>query len=471
MLFKFPFNRVVSGDKLIYYFICSIAFFIFYQQVFVINIGASFKIYEFIALVLLVGFCLTKQPKIYSRYSLILFFFFVIIPTLSYIFYLFNTEKELYYVRFPEAMASFRTNIYLAPTILLLYYYFNWVTFNYIVSSKTVYINKRKVIRIFIISGTLIAIYNFYAFIFIKSLGFPDLIPSFLDFRNSPTQATGRFCGFSDEPGTYIVLQTWIVYYLFFYQQVLKFKHILLWRIINGVALLMTFSSMLIPVVLIGGVAFYLKAKLKSRLIFIVIVFILVHISVKVISHYNLNSLFYYVIVEKVSNYFSPPDNTLDSGAYRSFTTRLGIKIFEEYPVLGCGGGASCFFIWKNENKVGIKQWKEVLSPTSYPQNCYSKVLAELGIVGATTLIVFFIFFLVKCWKYRKINSLCKTSFWGTLCIMVIMNSVYPETSLYLWFNIALAANELFFIERRKLEEKNTSENELSSYPLRLSEN
>lgn len=465
MLFKFPFNKLISEEKLIFYLICFFTFFIFYQQVFVINIGASFKIYEFIALVLLISFCLTKRPKIYSKYSFILFLFFVIIPTFSYIYYLFNTDKELYYIRFPEAMDSFRTNIYLAPTIILLYYYFNWVTFNYIVSSKLVYINKKKIIRLFVISGTLIAIYNFYAFVFIKSFGFPDLIPPFLDFRNSPTQVTGRFCGFSDEPGTYIVLQTWVVYYLFFYQHILNLKHILLLRVINGVALLMTFSSMLVPVILIGGLAFYLKAKLKSKLIFIVFIFIFVHISVKVISHYNLNGLFYYVIVEKVSNYFSPPDNTLDSGAYRSFTTRLGIKIFEEYPVLGCGGGASCFFIWKNENKVGIKQWKEVLSSTSYPQNCYSKVLAELGIIGGGTLIIFYVFFLIKCWRYRKKNALCVTSFWGTLCIIVILNSVYPETSMYLWFNIALAANELFFIEKKKTE-KSISENEYSSYRL-----
>ena len=437
--------------QFIYYMICCMAFFLFYQQVFVINIGASFKIYEFIAFVLLLGFCFAKHFKIYSVHSVILFLLFVVVPTFSYIYYLFNADKELYYIRFPDAITSFRTNIYLAPTILLLYYYFNWVTFNYIVSSKLVYINKRKIIRIFIVSGTLIAIYNFYALIFIKLFGFPDLIPDFLDFRNSPTQVSGRFCGFSDEPGTYIVLQTWVVYYLFFYQRILNLKHILLLRIINVVALLMTFSSMLIPLVLIGCIAFFLKAKLKSRLIFIFVVFILVNVSVKLISHYNLNNLFYYVVVEKVSNYFSPPDNTLDSGAYRSFTTRLGMKIFEEYPVLGCGGGASCFFIWKNENKVGIKQWQEVLSSTSYPQNCYSKVFAELGILGGILLITFFVFILIKCWKYRKINSLCNTSFWGTLCIMVIMNSVYPETSLYLWFNIALVANELFFIEKMKI--------------------
>lgn len=442
-------------QKTIYKLIYILGFFIFYQQVFVVNIGASLKIYELIALILLILFCFKDRPKIYGGVSLILFFLFVIIPTLSYIMYLFDADKELYYNRFPEGYKSLRTHVYLAPTILLLYYYFNWVTINYIISSNTVYENKTKVIRCFVISATVVCFYNFYSYIFMMRFGFPDLIPGFLDFRNSPTHVTGRFCGFSVEPGTYIVLQTWTVYYLFFYQSFLKFKHIVFLRVVNVVSLLMTLSSMLVPAILLLLLCMlqYYKFDMKKKVVGSVLLVLFIVSLVKIVTYYNLENLIHYVTVEKITNYVSESDNTLDSGTYRNYTARLGMTIFKDNPILGSGGGTSCFYMWRNEKNMGIKFWGERLSPTSYPQNSYVKVLAELGIVGFTFLLLFLGRTLKVCWKYRKENVLCNTSFYGTLFIIVVMFSVYPETSLFLWFNIALALNEVYHLSKNKHKE------------------
>lgn len=443
-------NLSFSIERLIYILILCISVSIFYQQVFVVNIGASLKIYEIISLFLLVLFICKDRPKIYGFCSLIIFLLFVVIPSISYIMYLFNADKELYYLRFPEGRTSFRTNIYLAPTLLLVYYYFCWVVINYIISSRLVYQNKEKVIRAFVISATIISLYNLYSFILVMKLGFPDLIPSFLDYRNSPTHVTGRFCGFSDEPGTYIILQTWTVYYLYFYQSHLKLRHISFFRIVNTIALIMTLSSMVLPALLLMCIPLYRKLHIKKKIEVSIASLFFVLGLMKIISHYNLESFVHYIVVEKTTNYVSNPDNTLDSGAYRNFTSRLGMKIFKENPIIGCGGGTSCFFLWKNEKKMGIKEWGERLSATSYPQNCYVKVLAELGITGFIFLLLFLGLVLKKCWRYRKTSSLCNVSLLGTLFIVLVLMAVYPETSLFLWFNIALAMNEVYFLSKNE---------------------
>lgn len=439
------YKTAYSLNEIVYYLICIIAFTIFYQQVFVINLGASLKIYEIIAILLLLIYIFKDKMTIRSKLSLYLFFFFCVTPTISYFLYLFNTDKELYYNRFPEAVLSLRTNIYIAPTLLLIYYYFNWIVFNYIASSELIYMNKRKIIRVFIISGSLVSIYNFYAYIFIRHFGFPELIPSFGDFRNASTQITGRFCGFSDEPGSYIVLQTWVVYYLLFCQDILRFKRIWFLRIINILSLLMTFSSMLVPSILIISFMIFRKVKLRYKFLVLIAIVSLCYGVRRIVLNYDAENVIKYIFVEKITNYISGSDNTLDSGAYRNLTAKLGLEVFKDYPIVGCGGGTSCFFLWSHENNMGIRTWGETLTSTTYPQNCYAKILAELGVVGFIFFFIYFILFLRKC-KKNLSNSICNVGFYGTITTLIMLLSVYPETSLFLWFNIALTANEIYFI-------------------------
>ena len=114
----------------------------------------------------------------------------------------------------------------------------------------------------------------------------------------------------------------------------------------------------------------------------------------------------------------------------------------------------SCFYLWKHDDKMGIKVYGEKLSSTTYPQNCYSKILAELGITGFSFLILFLIATLRDSYKLSKKNKLCEVSFWGTLFTMASMIAIYPETSLFLWFNIALAINEIYHHKKQHLRIK-----------------
>ncbi len=425
------------------YFISSA---IFFQQVFVINIGGSFKLYEIAALLLCFIFIFYDRPKIYGNLSAILFCFFVVVPTISLLFYLLDDSKYEYYIRFPEAVNSLRTNVIVAPIILLGYYIFCWTFINYTTVSCILYQNKVKLIRIFVITGTIVAIYNIYTYIFCYILQLPDIIPPFLDFRNTPTQVTGRFCGFSSEPGTYIVIQTWVVYYLFFYTKI-KIKYIKLIKSINFISLIMTMSSLLIPSLLFFIIQLFKRASYIYK-IKIICSLILITISITtLLNKYNLNSVVRYILIEKIQNFLEPSDNTLDSGSYRNFTTRLGLRVFKDNQIIGAGGGTSCFYLWKYEYDMGIKTWGECITATTYPQNSYSKILAELGMSGFLFFISFYIYFLFLCYKHRRDSQLLNVSMYGGLFMLFALTTTYPITSLFLWFNIAIALNTIYHIK------------------------
>lgn len=427
-----------------------LAFTIFYQQIFVINIGASLKIYELIAFCLLLFFLVRTKKVCYGKISFVFFLFFIVVPTLSYISYLFNPEKLLYYQRYPEAFDLLRANIYLVPTILLVYYYFNWATINYVIGSDYAYENKNRIIRIFIYSASIVCLYNILTIISVSFMGGSDLIPEFLDFRNTSYEECKRVGGFSAEPGTYVVLQTWVVYYLFFYSKRLKLKWLFVLRTINLFCLLFTLSSLLLPALLIFLVVLLKRLKMKYRLLFIAVLGGIIIKGVEFIKSNELDEIVRYVIVEKVGNYVSAPTDTLDSGSFRSFTSRVGLEIFKDYPIIGCGGGTSCFFMWKYEHKMGIMKWGEELKMTNYPQNGFSKVLAELGIVGFSLLMIGLFSALYKFWVHRKESDFCRVSLYGAIFTLISYMSVYPETSLFLWFNIALGLNDVYHIENKR---------------------
>lgn len=435
-----PLKRKISIQELIYYLLIGIVATIFFQQVFVINIGGSFKIYELLSILLLLTFLFVDHQRIYGKLSLILFLFFVILPTFGVIKYFLLPLPYDYYQRFPNATNLLRTNIILAPLLLLIYYWFTWIVINYIISSKQIYKNRDKILNLFITVATIISLYNFYALIFVKFLGFPDIIPSWLDFRNSPTYKTGRFGGFSDEPGTYIILQTWVVYYLVLGN--IKIHRHKLITVINIISWVMTMSSLLIPGIIIL-ILFLFKKNKKSRFKILISCIVLIISFIFLVKAYGIQSQVKYIAKEKLENYVKGADHTLDSGSYRNFTTRLGFRLFEDNFILGTGPGTSCFYIWHYENQMGIRTWGERITETTYPQNGYAKIAAEMGILGIGLFILFFCYLLRQELKNSS-SSFVYTSLAGSIFVIIAYFTVYPETSLFLWLNIALACNTLY---------------------------
>ncbi len=433
------------NEKSIFSFLMVLLFFfIFYQQILVVNIGGSFKIYELIALVLMV-FYLFDKKIIYEKHSFILFLFFVISPLASFIVYYLGLDASSYYQRFPEANTQLRFNIYFIPILILIYYIFNWVTINYIIGSKWVFENRYKLVKIFILSGTLVSIYSLYGIFFVYNLGFPDLVPSFIDYRNSNPTFQIRPAGFSAEPSSYIIMMSWIMLFLLFLPNLYSRTKRNVLILINGLVLVLTLSSAIVA--FLGAIFVYYMffQSYKKFLKFFFVLITTIFLFYLFIGNYVDMGFVQYTFYEKIIELFTPPETILSSGQFRSYTSWLGIEIFKEYPLYGVGGGNSYYFLFNFEKNIPIETYGYELTHSIAPMNIYTKVLAELGILGFLLLLSFLFYSLYTFAKFHKQNPFFKIGFIGLLMTCGFFFSVYPNYSLFLWINIALCLNVLHF--------------------------
>lgn len=429
---------------------------IFYQQVLVLNIGGSFKSYELIASVFLI-FWLSKL-KIYSKYCAVLFLFFVISPIPGNLFFLINEEKFFYYNRFPEASDITRFNMSIAPVIVYFYYLICFAAVNIIVGSRKVFEQHVVIVRWFVISGTIVSIYSLYGLIFVNLLGFPDLVPSIIDYRNSNPDTQSRVTGFSAEPGTYVFCVSWILIYLFFFKGLFSKRILFTLILINTLVLFLTLSSLILAFVLSILVYTLCFEKFKYRLYMVASLSIGGCILYLTLSELIGADLVEYYFLGKIAEFFSSPNNTFNSGSFRAYTSLLGLELFKEFPIFGIGGGNSYFLMWKNEHNMGIEAFGQIIDYSTAPQNSHAKILAELGFFGYFLFISFFFMLLrsiakgIKDAKARGVKTnesyIYKVAFIGVLMTFLMLFSIYPEYSLFLWINIALVLNYIFWKKR-----------------------
>jgi hypothetical protein len=422
--------------------------FIFFQQVFVLNIGGSFKIYEMLGILLIFIWFLEKKhtmtPQIIS-----LFFFFCISPVLSNVLFILFSDIAGYYERFPDAKSSWRYNKNFTIFYTTILCIMNFCIANLVISSRYIYNNRDKIIKLFIITGTAIAIYSLYSFFCVGLFGFPDLFPAFIDARNRPPEkGLLRVSGFCDEPGSYVIIQTICVYYLMFYKKLFKKNINKLFLIINLITIFLTISSALL--VMFGGFIFYVfclskknDKTYKNRIY--IIIFLLFIVCLGLYINNLTNGLMKYFFLDKIQNFFKSPTNTLDSGAMRAYTSRLGIKVFEDNILFGSGAGCSNYFLYKYEYTFGITSWGERLSKSIYPQNNHSKILAEQGLFGYVSFLCFFISTFFIFFKYKK-DDFIKVHILILVSIFIFNSVIYPSTNLYLWLNIYLGLNSIHFM-------------------------
>ena len=419
-------------------------FFIFYQQVLVLNIGGSFKVYELIALIFVLFF-LFGTKSIFGKHSLLLFLFFIVSPLMSFVFYFIWLDASNYYQRFPDALNDLRFNIYFIPILIMLYYIFNWVTLNYIIGSKWVFYNRDKLVKIFIFSGTLVSLYSLYGLFFVYYLGFPDLVPSFLDYRNSNPTFQIRPTGFSAEPSSYILMQSWIMLFLLFIPNLFKTPRRFILLLINGFVLVLTLSSGIVA--FLGAIVMYYLffQGMKQKLGLLLILSVLILSFYFLVENYVNIEFVKYAFYGKIGELFSPPETILSSGQFRSYTSWLGFEIFKDYPLFGVGGGNSYFFLYNYEKNISIQTYGFELTHSVAPMNIYTKVLAELGIFGFVFLIGFMLYSLYIFGKLHRQNEYFKVGLIGIIMTLGFFFSIYPEYSLFIWINIALCLNVVYF--------------------------
>ena len=412
---------------------------IFFQQVFVINIGASLKIYEILSFPFL--FCFLLDLKIYSKKNILLFILFISIPLINLILFRFAFNDD-YYTRFSESVGSIRFDHRATGILIFIYTALTFSTINFITKSKHVYLNQDKLIRYYIYASVFTSFYCFYA-VLINLFSLPDIVPSIFDFRNSKPSDQFRATGFSSEPGTLILSLSWSLYFLLFYKNLFSYKTRYFFTILIVFTLLLTMSSMLLSILFclfINYLLFEKNVKLRNILNVFVSLILLFGISLLIFDYEFIR----YTFFEKVLEFLSTPYDTLSSGSFRAFTSSLGLDIFYNFPIFGVGAGNSVFLMFQNENHKGILVWGEVLSNSSYPQNSHIKLLAEYGAFGYACFAAYLFCICRECYSQLS-DDMLKVGLLGILNTIIMLSAIFPEYSLFIWINIALVSNHLYF--------------------------
>lgn len=451
----------MNSSSLVYNkLVVAIVLLIGFQQFPVVRIGGSYKIYELIASFLLLVYIIQiGKIKIANSTSLLAFVFFVVSPLISLILFYFNLENVgLYYETFPEAALSFRYDYQIAPIIILVYFMFNWVAINEIIKSRYVYEKHEIIIKSSVLIGTFIALYSLYGSIFVGLLNFPDFIKMLPDLIQHTGDHAGygiRSTGFSQEPSFYVLYQGWIVLFALHFKDFFSSQYLRIVIIaINIVALLLTMSSTLSAFFMV--IFLYLLVKntmtVKRFIIFISITVIVIFIISAVLNYNGLLEAFNYAFYYKVENFFSSHDHTLDSGAFRNYTSRLGVEIFKDFPIFGVGPGCSNFFMHLYEKNIYIVAFGERLTEGSFPQSSFTKILAEQGLFG----FIFFMSFFGKAIYsfYLSIQQYDEMApfFLGGCFTFLSLMSISPPHSMFIYVYIALGLNIIKF---RKMYVKN----------------
>lgn len=419
-------------EKLVFLIIVLIGF----QQFPVLRIGGSFKIYEVLALLLLVTDCCYPQKlKIQGYGGILALLFFVVSPLLSYICsYIFLPYPKGYYDYYSEAQ-GIKFNYWIFPALQLLFMVMNFFMFNNMMKAAFIYEKFERFGKIFVMVGTLIAIYSIIAMFTVDVITY---LPSFL--QNKGTYYSFRSLGMSQEPGQYVLYQLWVCLILYTIKdQYAKWKWCLLLGI-NVLSLCFTFSTLLVAFVgiLLLGV-FFFKNTFSRRIKVISAIALTGIFGYLLINHFGLTEIFNAYFIQKVGNFVTAPDHTLDSGSFRSYTTRIGMEIFKDYPIFGVGVGNSMYYMYIYEFKMGIATFGEELSPTAFPQSLIASVFSEQGIIGGILLFLLLLHCFIKLWKFRNENKYFKMLLIGFLFNLAVMLTVAPTYTMYMWVFIAFS--------------------------------
>jgi O-antigen ligase len=414
-----------------------------FQQFPVLRIGGSLKVYEILAIILLLVNVSTynQQMTIHKKvfFSWILF---VISPIISLLVaYLTIRYPTDFFLAYPKTSDSFKFNYEVFPILQLLYMFFCFSVISTIYTNKLLYRNTDKVIKISVIIGTCIAIYSLIACFTTDIIIY---LPEFIQHR---TEYIFRSCGLSQEPSFYVLYQGWIVLFTYYSKKIFKKITWILLMTINIFSLLLTFSTSLIGFVIVLLASIFLF-KNSKKIYFIFICFLCISGGYLYITMSNNIEFVESIFINKAQNFFSSPNHTMDSGSFRSYTARIGLEMFKDYPITGVGVGNSVYYMHKYDSRMGIVEYGETLHAGIFPQNTFTCVLAEQGLIGGIGLFFLIAVIIRSSWKNRNKNTLCKVFFIGCLFNIIAMFAITPVYSLFIWVFMAFALGYYNYLDK-----------------------
>jgi len=437
-------------NKIIYWIILLLGC----QQFPVLNItGSSFKLYDLFS-----GILLWKKGLIISKDKLMrmIYLLFVVLPLLSLIIsYIAIGYPEGFFRKYSSdsTIGSLKFNYYFFPLFQYIMMILCYTAIINVYYCEYIYNNIHKLITGIVKIGSFIAIISLFN-LFVTNIF--HYVPSFI---SSIRTYSSRSQGFSIEPSSYVLYQSWIVLLCFYAKRLLKKRLWLILFSINILSLLLTLSSSLsIVVVTLIVTPFIVKATKKIRLTILISVIILLVGIFGLLVYTGYFDLAYKIMVAKLQNFFIPGTQTMDSGGFRSYTGRIGFKIGEDHLFTGVGMGMSIYHMYEYEFKMGILSWGEKLVPGIQPMNCFSLVFSEMGIFALIVMVLIFAKILIILRKHSSENALCKIFFAGAIINVGTFFSLYPVYSLYLWAWMILGVGYCRYLDMRKNDSSNSSD-------------
>ena len=414
---------------------------IYFQQVFVINVKSSFKLYEILSIIAC-AYLILKGMRYVNKRLIYYIFIFGLLPFATLFLGNFIVTDEIiqqYYLRFPDAKNHLRFNYHFASAVVLIFYFITLGAsiFLYKHIEQT---NVQKLIKLFVITGSIVSIYAIYGVTAVSILGLPDLIPDFLDNRNTRPDENMRPAGFSAEPGTFIYMLGWQLIFLVAYPQLFKRRWIRTLLIcLVLVTILLTLSSLMVFLFAsLVSTAFIAGYRWREK-IYLSILFVscmaLIYVFAGIFLSYELIN---YIIFGRIEEFISLPKHTCGSGAFRSFTNFLGFSIFKDFP-FGVGPSGSYFLMHIYEPGAGIVNYCEELDFSNAPQSTYVMVLAELGALGLIYLIALLLTYLFSFIKLNNHDCRLKhMALSGVIFTIFSLTAIYPVYNLFIWFPLIL---------------------------------
>lgn len=411
-----------------------------FQQFPVIRFGGSFRIYEFLSVLLFLAAIasgsLLRKREVWSC------MFFVVAPLLSFALFWAGWINDVdgYYQRFGVA-GQFRYGYFIATFVPLVYFFLCWVSFTEISESEWLFLNRETVIRWLILSGNAIGLFALLAATLNGWLSVQtpiQMLPEWL--QNVGKASYGyRTYGFSQEPSFYVLYQGWVLLFTYFYRNLFSRVMGLYLVAVASLCLLMTMSSALIGFAGACVVASLITGAGKVRIKRTLLITLVAGAVVIAAAASGYGDLLYYAFYQKIVGFFSAPTTTLDSGQFRSYTASLGFQIFKDYPLTGVGPGASIFFMHSYEHLIPIAVYGETLNPGSFPQNSYVSVLSDLGAIGLLAMLLFMGYVLVTVWKAARLSAEVMPFLIGSIFTSASLLSVAPAYSMFIWIFPAFA--------------------------------
>jgi len=252
--------------------------------------------------------------------------------------------------------------------------------------------------RRYVFATSVISVYSLYAIFFVGQLGYPDLVPDYLDRRNfDPSLGHFRTVGFSNEAGTFAPLIMSSLLTL----SVTAIRRKMLHIVIQVITLALTFSA---PALLCFLVLLILYAlKYMRPLLFVValpfVIYPVYLIVYQIIENPFLNYMIYQRPMDFIMAIFGYATTDF-SGGQRAASLLYGIEVSKYNYFLGVGPGLSPFYFDLVSSDVPIAS--TIMRPGIFSLNMYTHALSEFGMLGFLTLLLFILTYSLDVIRTKK---------------------------------------------------------------------